>query len=114
MSSRLADFKQQTRERRQAELQKQAANLVELNTRLGITSTLQTTMPTTGVAAFIGVATGYAIVPINHLENLADQISEARQLAKDLAAMHDALAERNAFLENELARWHRIDGQATL
>lgn len=111
---RLETFKQETRERRQAELLRANGELVALNARLGIQSTLQTTMPTTGVAAFVGVATGCAIVRIDQLEWLADQISEARQLAKDLAAVHDALAERNAFLEGELARWHKIDGQAEL
>jgi hypothetical protein len=111
---RIETFKADARVRRQAELQKAASDLVDLNRRLGIQSTLQTTMPTTGVGAFIGVATGYAIVPINHLENLADGIHTARQLAEDVAAVHDDLAQRNAFLEAELERWHRIDGQATL
>ena len=111
---RIETFKQETRERRQSALLEENGKLVELNARLGIQSTLQTTMPTTGVGAFIGVSTGHAVVRIDQLEWLADQIAEARQLGKDLAAMHDSLAERNTFLEGELARWHRIDGQAEL
>lgn len=91
--SRMETFKQDARARRQAELQKQATELVELNARLGIRSTLQTTMPTTGVGAFIGVSTGYAIVPIDQLENLADQIEALR---------------------TELERWQRIDRNGAL
>lgn len=111
---RLETFKADARVRRQAELQKAASDLVELNRRLGISSTLQTTMPTTGVGAFIGVSTGYAIVPINHLENLADGISEALRLATEMKTELEQANERTAFLEAELARWHRIDGQAAL
>lgn len=102
------------RERRQAELLKASEELTEVNNRLGIYSTLQTTMPTTGVAAFIGVATGYATVRIDQLERLADQIARALQLARELKTELDALTERNTFLEGELERWQRIDGQAAL
>lgn len=111
---RIENFKQETRERRQEALLKANGELVELNARLGIQSTLQTTMPTTGVGAFIGVATGCAVVRIDQLEWLADQIRQARQLAEQLVAKHDELTAQNAFLEGELERWHRIDGQAIL
>lgn len=97
---RLEAFKQEQRERRQAELLKANAELVALNARLGIESSLQTTMPTVGAAAFIGVATGYAVIRIDQLEWLADQIAEAKALAAELTA--------------ELERWHKIDGQAGL
>jgi hypothetical protein len=84
------------REHRQAELLKANGQLVALNARLGIQSTLQTSIPTTGAAAFIGVATGCAVVRIDQLEWLADQIAEAKTLSA------------------ELERWQRIDGQAAL
>ncbi len=93
-SERFEEIKRETRERRQAELQNTAGGLMALNARLGIRSTLQTTMPTTGVAAFIGVATGFAVVPISHLENLADQIAEAKKLAADLREELEFLGQR--------------------
>ena len=86
--------KQETRERRQTDLLQANGKLMALNARLGIQSTLQTTMPTTGVDAFIGVPTGYAVVRIDQLENLADQIAEACELAA------------------ELERWQQIDRQS--
>ena len=91
---RLESFKQETRERRQTALLEENAKLMELNTRLGIRSTLQTTMPTTGVAAFIGVSTGHAIVRIDQLEWLADQIAEARELADQMRAELESLGQR--------------------
>ena len=72
------------RERRQAELLEANGKLVALNAKLGIQSTLQTTMPTTGPGAFIGMATGHAIVRIDQLEWLADQIAEAMELVGEL------------------------------
>lgn len=74
----------ETKARRQAELETENAKLIALNARLGIRSTLQTTMPTTGPDAFIGVSTGYAIVRLDQLENLANQISEAHKTFNEL------------------------------
>lgn len=76
--------KQEQRERQQAALQRAATDLVKLNARLGIRSVLQTTMPTTGVGAFIGVSTGHAIVPISQLQYLAAALE---QLQKELDAL---------------------------
>lgn len=84
---RFADLEEK-KARRQAELELAGNDLAELNSQLGIHSTLQTVMPTSGPDAFIGVSTGFAIVKINHLEDLRDRI---------------------AFLEAELERWQRID-----
>jgi hypothetical protein len=92
------------RERRQAELQNAAGELVALNARLGIQSTLQTTMPTTGPSAFIGVATGHAVVRIDQLEWLADGISEALRLANEMKAELDAVKAERDELD---AKWER-------
>jgi hypothetical protein len=62
--------------RRYAELETKNAELEKLNTELGIQSTMQTVMPTTGPDAFIGVSTGFAIVRIDQLENLRDRLAE--------------------------------------
>jgi hypothetical protein len=72
------------RARREAELLTANTELMALNARLGISSTLQTSMPTTGPGAFIGVPTGFALVRVDHLERLADQITEARHLVAEL------------------------------
>lgn len=53
-----------------------AVELEKLNTALGITSILQTKTPYTGVGAFISAPTGYAIVPIEKLRELAERLAE--------------------------------------
>lgn len=81
-------------ELRQFALLKANTDLMELNVRLGIESTLQAALPTTGPAAFVGVATGCAIVRIDQLEWLADQIAEAKKLAADLREELEFLGQR--------------------
>ena len=82
---------------------------------LGLKLATQTTQAFTGPDAWTGAkVTGNVIVPLRQLEALASQISEARRLVSKLGDEVQELAERNVFLESELARWHKIDGQAGL
>lgn len=80
-------------ERRRAAVVAANDRLRQIAGQLGIKAKLETQTPTVGVAAFIPHATGNAIVPVSQLEDLADRIK---------------------FLEEELARWQKIDGQAGL
>lgn len=71
----------ENRRQRDAELEQSNRDLMALNARLGIQSTLQTVMATTGPDAFVGVSTGHAIVRISQLEALADEIAKLRAIA---------------------------------
>lgn len=68
--------RQEIKKQREAELQAASAELEALNTRLGITSVIQTSFVTKGPEAWTSKPTGNAIVPVEKLQELADRLSD--------------------------------------
>lgn len=64
------------RTQRSLELETANTELEQLNTRLGITSTLRTLFPTKGPDAFVSRPTRDAVVPVEKLRELADRLDE--------------------------------------